>query len=68
MTNRKVCIRVVDRLGRTAAQRRYQLRPHQTMLFSMDGLKQFETPGEAFPWRRWKALCRNPSLRMAARS
>jgi hypothetical protein len=41
-------IRVVDRLGRTAAQRRYQLRPHQTMLFSMDGLKTFETPAEAF--------------------
>ena len=41
-------LRVVDRLGRTAAQRRYQLRPHQTMLFSMAGLKQFETPSEAF--------------------
>lgn len=41
-------LRVVDRLGRTAAQRRYQLRPHQTMLFAMDGLKQFETPSEAF--------------------
>jgi hypothetical protein len=41
-------IRVVDRLGRTAAQRRYRLRPHQTMLFAMDGLKQFETPAEAF--------------------
>lgn len=41
-------VRVVDRLGRTAAQRRYQLRPHQTMLFAMDGLKQFETPAEAF--------------------
>ncbi len=41
-------LRVVDRLGRTAAQRRYQLRPHQTMLFSMDGLKTFETPAEAF--------------------
>jgi hypothetical protein len=41
-------IRVVDRLGRTAAQRRYQLRPHQTMLFAMDGLKPFENPGEAF--------------------
>jgi hypothetical protein len=41
-------VRVVDRLGRTAAQRRYQLRPHQTMLFSMDGLKAFETPAEAF--------------------
>jgi hypothetical protein len=41
-------IRVVDRLGRAAAQRRYQLRPHQTMLFAMDGLKQYESPGEAF--------------------
>ncbi len=41
-------IRAVDRLGRTVAQRRYQLRPHQTMLFSMDGLKAFETPAEAF--------------------
>lgn len=41
-------IRVVDRLGRTAAQRRYQLRPHQTMLMAMDGLKTFETPAEAF--------------------
>jgi hypothetical protein len=41
-------IRVVDRLGRTAVQRRYQLRPHQTMLFAMDGLKPFDSPSEAF--------------------
>ena len=41
-------MRAVDRLGRTVAQRQYQLRPHQTMLFTMADLKAFETPGEAF--------------------
>ncbi len=41
-------LRVVDRLGRTAADRRYQLRPHQTRLFAMDGVKEFSSPSEAF--------------------
>lgn len=41
-------LRVVDRLGRTAAEHRYQLRPHQTRLFAMDGLKEFSSPSEAF--------------------
>ncbi len=41
-------IRVVDRMGRTAVQRRYRLNPHQTSLFSMANLKPFETPAEAF--------------------
>ena len=56
-------IRIVDRLGRTAAHRNYQLRPHQTMLFSMDGLTQFETPAQAFAVSSLeKAPLREPNL------
>jgi hypothetical protein len=40
-------VRVVDPLGRTAVERRYQLRPHQTRLYSMADLKTAESPAEA---------------------
>jgi hypothetical protein len=40
-------IRVVDRLGRTIAERPYQLRPHQSMLYSMADLANAATPAEA---------------------
>jgi len=41
-------LRVVDRMGRTVALRKYELAPHRTMLFGMDDLKVAETPAEAF--------------------
>lgn len=41
-------VRAVDRLGRTVAERNYELRPHQTMLYTMADLKIADTPGEAF--------------------
>jgi hypothetical protein len=40
-------IRVVDRLGRTAAERPYRLRPHQSTLYTISDLKPVETPAEA---------------------
>ena len=40
-------IRVVDRLGRTARERRYALAPHRTTLYTMSDLKTAATPGEA---------------------
>ena len=40
-------VRVVDRMGQTVIQRRYELRPHQTMLYSLADLKTAESPGEA---------------------
>lgn len=40
-------VRVVDRLGKTAAQKSFRLVPHQTRLYSMSGLKDAATPGEA---------------------
>jgi hypothetical protein len=40
-------VRVVDRMGRDVAQRPYRLRPHQTTLYTMGGLKTAGTPGEA---------------------
>ncbi|MBZ5620196.1 MAG: hypothetical protein LAQ69_15940, partial [Acidobacteriia bacterium] len=40
-------VRVVDRMGQTAVQRRYDLRPHQTRLYSLADLKTAESPGEA---------------------
>ena len=40
-------VRVVDRLGRTTAQQNFRLVPHQTKLYSMSGLKDAATPGEA---------------------
>ncbi len=41
-------LRVVDRLGRTIAQKKYELAPHRTMLFGMQDLHTAESPGEAF--------------------
>jgi hypothetical protein len=52
-------LRVVDRMGRTVAQRKYELAPHRTMLFGMDDLKVAETPAEAFAI----APSREPKLR-----
>jgi hypothetical protein len=40
-------VRVVDRMGRTVGQKPYRLIPHQTKLYSMAGLKDAQTPGEA---------------------
>jgi hypothetical protein len=40
-------IRVVDRLGRTVAERPYRLRPHQSTLYTLAELKPAETPAEA---------------------
>jgi len=40
-------VRVVDRLGRTAAQNPFRLVPHQTRLYSMADLKEVKNPGEA---------------------
>jgi hypothetical protein len=40
-------VRVVDRMGQTAVQRRYELRPHQTTLYSLADLKTAQSPGEA---------------------
>jgi hypothetical protein len=39
-------LRVVDRLGRTVAERPYRLRPHQTTLYTVSDLKTADTPGE----------------------
>jgi hypothetical protein len=41
-------LRVVDRMGRTVAQRDYSLHPHQTQLQTMADLKPADTPGEAW--------------------
>jgi len=40
-------VRVVDRMGQTVVQRRYELRPHQTTLYSLADLKTADSPGEA---------------------
>jgi len=40
-------IRVVDREGRTAAERPYRLQPHQTFLYTMADLAPAATPAEA---------------------
>ena len=40
-------VRVVDPLGRTVVERRYQLRPHQSTLYSMADLKTAANPAEA---------------------
>jgi hypothetical protein len=40
-------VRVVDRMGRTVGQKAYRLVPHQTRLYSMAGLRDAATPGEA---------------------
>jgi hypothetical protein len=41
-------VRTVDRLGRTVVKRSFELRPHQTMLYTVADLKSAGTPGEAF--------------------
>lgn len=41
-------LRVVDRMGRTIAQKKYELAPHCTRLFAMQDLHMAESPGEAF--------------------
>jgi hypothetical protein len=40
-------VRVVDRMGATIVQRPYQLRPHQSTLYTVADLKTAATPGEA---------------------
>jgi hypothetical protein len=52
-------IRVVDRSGKSAVERPYQLRPHQTMLYTLADLKPVATPGEALAL----APLNNPKLK-----
>ena len=40
-------LRVVDRMGKTIAQRNYELNPHQTLLFNLADLKPGANPAEA---------------------
>ena len=40
-------IRLVDPMGRTAVKRNFDLRPHQTTLYTMDGLKTAGSAAEA---------------------
>ncbi len=40
-------VRVVDPMGRTAAERKYRLAPHRTTLYSLADLKPVETAAEA---------------------
>ncbi len=40
-------VRVLDRMGKNVIQRAYQLRPHQSSLYSLTDLKKQDTPGEA---------------------
>jgi hypothetical protein len=44
-------LRVVDRMGRTVAQKKYELAPHRTVLYGMEDLSVAETPSEAFSIR-----------------
>jgi hypothetical protein len=39
-------IRVVDRLAQTVVERPFKLVPHQTMLYSLETLKNYDSPGE----------------------
>jgi len=39
-------IRVVDRMAQTVVERPYNLPPHQTLLYSLETLKNFDNPGE----------------------
>jgi hypothetical protein len=39
-------IRVVDRMAQTIVERPYDLPPHQTLLYSLETLKNFDSPGE----------------------
>jgi len=40
-------IRVVDRMGRTARERKYSLPPHRTTIYTLSDLKTAASPGEA---------------------
>jgi hypothetical protein len=40
-------VRVVDRMGRKVVERRFNLHPHRTNLYTLSDLKPVETPGEA---------------------
>jgi hypothetical protein len=44
-------VRVVDRLGRTAVERKFSLHPHQTTLYTLADLHPVETAGEALAIR-----------------
>jgi len=52
-------IRVVDREGKTGAERLYRLQPHQTMLYELANLEPAATPAEAMGIRPLS----NPKLR-----
>lgn len=39
-------IRVVDRMAQTIVERPYNLAPHHTLLYSLETLKNFDSPGE----------------------
>jgi hypothetical protein len=39
-------IRIVDRMGQTVVERPYKLVPHTTLLYSIETLKNYETPAE----------------------
>ncbi len=40
-------IRVVDRMARTIAEKPYKLSPQNTLLYSLESLNNYESPGEA---------------------
>jgi hypothetical protein len=44
-------VRVVDRLGRTAVERKFSLHPHQTTLYTLADLHPVDTAGEALALR-----------------
>ncbi|HWD00736.1 MAG TPA: hypothetical protein VG456_28465 [Candidatus Sulfopaludibacter sp.] len=44
-------VRVVDRLGRTAVERKFSLHPHQTTLYTLADLQPAESAGEALALR-----------------
>jgi hypothetical protein len=44
-------VRVLDRLGRTAVERKFSLHPHQTTLYTLADLHPVETAGEALAIR-----------------
>lgn len=39
-------VRVVDRLAQTIVERQFKLSPHQTQLYSLETLKNYDNPGE----------------------
>lgn len=40
-------VRLADRMGRTVVERRYRLRPHQTVLYSLGTLSEVDSPAQA---------------------